>query len=441
MSGTWPKVILDPVHNIIPFEDSECDRLLLELINTREFQRLRRIKQLGMSELVFPGSNHSRFAHSIGVMHTARMFLERIGRLRKTTDDEKAIVLTASLLHDIGHGPFSHAFEKVTREDHEQRTTEIIKDPSTEINKRLRSCDPTLPDKLEDFFEGEDGVGVAPFFRQIVSSQLDADRFDYLLRDSYGTGTDYGEFDLKWLIQHLELDEGKHRTFLNRKAAITAEAYVFARYHMYRTVYFHKTTRSAEVMLRLVLKRYADLLRDCTSKEQRQTVVSDAPAAVLTAFSGTRMTLEQYLALDDFAMGEFFKACESCDDVLLRQLGSGLLNRQLYKAVEATGASNVAVGDFTTEVAEFLTRKGLDREYSFVADSVADTPYKPYNPDAEVQETQIFVETPTGRQVEISSMSEPVKELTKKYNLLRYFYPSEIRNEVEAIAARTLHKV
>jgi HD superfamily phosphohydrolase len=193
-------------------------------------------------------------------------------------------------------------------------------------------------------------------------------------------------------------------------------------------------------MLRLVLKRYSDLLKDCTSTDEAEKVAPGAPAAVRTAFSGKRMTLGEYLALDDHTISEFFKACESSGDATLKRLGSGLLNRQLYKATEATGASNVMVGEFTTQVTGELARAGYEREYSFVADSIADTPYKPYNPDAEVQETQIFVETPTGRQAEISSISEPIKELTKTYDLLRYFYPAEIRTTVETAAARTLHR-
>ena len=123
MAGTWPKVIRDPVHELIPFEDHPCDRLLWDLINTREFQRLRRIKQLGVCELVFPGANHSRFAHSIGVMHIARSFLARIQRVwPELLDPEReTLVLAAALVHDVGHGPFSHSFESVTGDRHELR--------------------------------------------------------------------------------------------------------------------------------------------------------------------------------------------------------------------------------------------------------------------------------------------------------------------------------
>ena len=270
MAGTWPKVIRDPVHELIPFEDSPGDRLLWDLINAREFQRLRRIKQLGVCELVFPGANHSRFSHSIGVMHIARSFVTRIRRVWPGLLDEEreTLVLAAALVHDVGHGPFSHSFESITGDHHESRTLEIILDPSTEIHQCLASYPPCgdLARKLSLFF-GEtitkERVTEAEFpslLTQIVSSQLDADRFDYLQRDSHATGADYGRFDWKWLIHNLNLDHEKGRFYLDRKALAEVERYVFARYHMYRTVYFHKTSRAAEVMLRLIFKRFKQLV-------------------------------------------------------------------------------------------------------------------------------------------------------------------------------------
>lgn len=292
MGETWPKFLVDPVHQIIPFQDDECDRLLLRLINTREFQRLRRIKQLGFTELVFPGANHSRFSHSIGVMHTARMFLERMVVIgQPTLREHKTIVLAAALLHDVGHGPFSHAFEKVTGESHEKRTLEIIRDNRTDIGKILLEFDKQMPKLLSLFFtedvdeEGKEKATIPGFLTQVVSSQLDADRFDYLIRDSYATGTNYGNFDLKWLLGHLHLDD-KLRFTLSHKALLTAEAYVFARYHMYRTVYYHKTTRAAEVMLQLLFRRFRDLINHLGTSEIKAKVVPLIPESILRAFAG-----------------------------------------------------------------------------------------------------------------------------------------------------------
>src|SRR4051812_7556762 len=141
MSGTWPKIIRDPIHDVIVFEDDPCDRFLLELLNTREVQRLRRIKQLGFTELVFPAATHSRFAHSLGTLEIARRFLDRFDQLagRKLDEHLRILILSAALLHDVGHGPFSHAFEKVAGQKHERYTLGIILDDSTEVNQALRA--------------------------------------------------------------------------------------------------------------------------------------------------------------------------------------------------------------------------------------------------------------------------------------------------------------
>jgi HD superfamily phosphohydrolase len=180
MAGTWPKVILDPIHELIQFEDNDCDRLLLDLINTKEFQRLRRIKQLGMSELVFPGTNHSRFSHSIGVMHVARTILDRTQNVLnvKFDQDQRMAACSAALLHDIGHGPFSHAFEKVTKQKHEPRTVEILKSAQTDVNSVLVARNRSLPDRVAMFIEPTPETawreaGLPPFVARIVSSQLD----------------------------------------------------------------------------------------------------------------------------------------------------------------------------------------------------------------------------------------------------------------------------
>ena len=447
MAGTWPKVIRDPVHELIPFEDTPCDRLLWDLINTREFQRLRRIKQLGVCEMVFPGANHSRFSHSIGVMHIARSFLARIRRVWPELLDEEreTLVLAAALVHDVGHGPFSHSFESITGDRHESRTLEIILDPSTEIHQCLASYRPCgdLASKLASFFDGQQRdagrlVREFPsFLTQIVSSQLDADRFDYLQRDSHATGADYGRFDWKWLIHNLNIDHEKGRFYLNEKALAEAERYVFARYHMYRTVYFHKTSRAAEVMLRLIFKRFKQLVDLAGPGLDVQALVPGAPESVLAAFSG-RPPLAVYLALDDHAMTELFKACAPGKDPLLKELGEGLLNRKLYKAVDVTFASPRAAADFKVAAIDKIRSAGLDPAYALVADSPTDTPYKPYDPDDQKPVDQILVEGPTGGWQEISQASRSVDTLQKEYSLLRYYFPGRIREMVVSVAAEHL---
>ncbi|MCE9543966.1 MAG: HD domain-containing protein [Planctomycetia bacterium] len=448
MSDAWPKIIRDPVHNIIPFVGDECDKLLLRLINTKEFQRLRRIKQLGLSQLVFPGADHSRFAHSIGVMHLARRMLDRVSLLGpdRVNQQQRAIVLAAALLHDIGHGPFSHAFEKITGDRHEKRTLEIITTEGTEVNSVLTDFDPELPSHLKVFFDEDleedvrGGAVVPPHLTQIVSSQLDADRFDYLLRDSYATGAEYGRFDVEWMLQHIDVDGNKGRFFLHGKALLAAETYVFARYHMYRSVYYHKTTRAAEVMLRLLFRRYKELLDQAENDSARRAIVPNAPPAVQRAFS-TEIALEEYLLLDDHSLTEFAKACTICEDRVLSELAAGLLHRRLFKAIDVT--SNVAPGvvGFCEKAKELIAAAGFKVEYAFAHDTPSDTAYKLYNPDAEKPATQIYIESSAGKYVELSACSESVKQLAEKYTLVRYYFPDAVRKQVVAEAVPLLNKV
>jgi uncharacterized protein len=243
---------------------------------------LRRIRQLGFSEFVFPGATHTRFAHCVGVFHVARRLLRIVAeRLGKTNDARARVALCASLLHDVGHGPFSHVFEGVLKgmgrqKRHEQWTAEIITG-DTEVRRVLELVDPELPGAVARLIKAKEPVDL---YASVVSSQFDADRLDYLRRDRYMTGVRIGDFDLEWLLDCLEVGEAiidetseqaepprsgeplgkggptKVETFvLNRKAWEAAEGYLEARYQLYRTVYYHKTTRSAEVILRVLLAR------------------------------------------------------------------------------------------------------------------------------------------------------------------------------------------
>lgn len=437
MSGNWPKVFRDPVHNLIAFDDTPCDRLLLDLINTHEVQRLRRITQMGLTTLVFPGATHSRFAHSLGVLHTARLFLDQLARTQGAgiDDEQRTFVLCAALLHDVGHGPFSHVFEQVTNQWHESYTRAIIQSDQTEVHQRLRAHDRSMPERLAQFFEeDEQGGTVPPYLAQIVSGQLDADRCDYLLRDSHATGTNYGHFDLAWMTAQLRPDPAGRRFYLTRKGLSAAETYLFARFHMYRTVYFHKTSRAAEVMLKLLFRRFKELIGNGAS-------VGNVSVALIEAFSG-QPSLTQYLDFDDHTITEFFKACARGADPVLSRLADGLLNRRLYKALDVTGLRATRefsrILAFDARVRERLLERGMDPRYCFADDSASDTPYEPYEPDVERPGRQIFVEDGNGRIVEISTLSDALVQLRKTYTVIRYYVPAEFRDELAVIARETL---
>ena len=440
MGTSWPKVIRNPVHSLIAFHDTEWDRLLLQLLNCKEVQRLRRIKQLGFSELVFPGANHNRFAHSVGVLHVAKKFLDQFDRLSGTSlkSEQKTFVLAACLLHDVGHGPFSHAFEKVTGQNHEAFTGLIIRDPSTEVNAVLRAFDPEMPQRLADFFYIDPSApspmpyDLPDYLGHVVSSQLDSDRCDYLLRDSHATGTGYGRFDLEWLVNHLQ--PGERRFHLSAKALAAVEAYLYARAHMYRTVYFHKTSRAAEVMLGHMFRRVKELLKG--SAEFSDSIAADTPCGLARAFTG-QMSLSDYLSLDDGTIAEFLKAASTSDDRLLAELASSLLNRRLYKAIDLSEAPPAALGAFVSAVVMALPsdRPG---DYLFAVDSPSDVPYKPYDPGSPEPAMQIYVEDSFGTVKEVSLCSPTVRELRNRSGFTRYYYPPDLAPLVAKIATKKL---
>lgn len=438
MSKIWPKVILDPVHNIIAFEDNKCDRLLLDLIDTPEFQRLRRIRQLGMSNLVFPGANHTRFTHSIGVMHFARKFLEKVCRQLKKPLDEflKTATLTAALLHDIGHGPFSHAFENITNQKHEDWAVKVILDEDTTVHKLMNEYSTELPATVAMFFietSGGDRNQIPTYLREIIESQLDADRFDYLLRDCHATGTIYGQFDYTWLLQHIRVNEDKQVLYLSRKAISAAETYVFARYHMYRSVYYHKTTRAAEVMLKLIFDRYKKMLSDAGSLAKAKKVVPGCPKVVVSAFMGD-MKLDDFLYLDDISITEFLKACMHARDNILNELGHGLINRKLFKCTDLTDVEINKQIEFQKEIERNLRDTGREPDYYCKVDSPGQVAYVPYDPNADEPASQINIENVAGKVVELSTVSTPVAQLKTKYQFARFYYPKEIRDNVNMIA-------
>ena len=189
-------------------------------------------------------------------------------------------------------------------------------------------------------------------------------------------------------------------------------------------------------MLRLLFKRYKELLSEAKSKAD---IVPNAPPAVLAAFS-LAMSLGQYLLLDDHAITEFLKGCKACTDPVLSQLGIGILDRRLYKVIDASGAASVDVGRFVANVTDALRDEKPDPSYFFVDDTPGDTAYKPYDPDSDKPATQIYVQTTLGEIRELSKESRTVQQLGDPYVLLRYYFPDSLRAKIEGIAHTTLKK-
>src|SRR5215210_1140775 len=184
---------------------------MVRLIDAPEFQRLRRIKQLGLALYTYQGAEHSRFTHSLGVLHLMTRVLDRLGENFKITPEDRAAARAAALLHDVGHGSFSHVMEHVLGFHHEAWTVRAVLAEETEINQVLREFSPALPRRVADIIEGKFQPA---FLAQLVSSQLDVDRMDYLLRDSLMTGAKYGIYDLEWIINALAVDRENDRIYV-----------------------------------------------------------------------------------------------------------------------------------------------------------------------------------------------------------------------------------
>ena len=308
--------IRDPIHGFIALSQKEVN-----LINTRAFQRLRRIRQLAMAFLVYPGTLHTRFDHSIGVMHIAGRICDRL----KRTDKEREQVRLAALLHDIGHGPFSHVSEHlldkhvpkpeeggpVLDKIHEKITVDIVENDS-EIRKIL-SCE-----ERQFVIEMIEGKTTRDFQRDIISSDLDADKMDYLLRDSYFAGVKYGTYDLEKIIESCRVDRRGNESYLaiSSKGIHALEQLLLAKQHMTQQVYHHRVRSISDAMI----VRGIELAIDKENQEITQ----------LYRYDRTSEFIENYIEYHDERLIDLLKRC--CQEKT-RNIFNRLYERRLFKMI------------------------------------------------------------------------------------------------------------
>lgn len=317
MRALFEKVLKDPVHDEILFEDP----LLWALVNTPAFQRLRRIRQLGTSYMTFHGAEHTRFAHSLGAYETMRRVLTHLQRECDwpVNPRDVRLALCSALLHDVGHGPFSHTFEAVLDVHHEAWTYRIILE-----DEALR----TELDSVDDAFAG-DLVSILkkdarfPGIESLISSQLDVDRMDYMLRDALSTGVSYGQFELTRLIRSFTVQEG--RVFVKRTSLHTVEQYLLARYFMYVQVYLHPVTVGSDVLVEKILTRVRNMM------DAEKDV--EIPPALQEVLAGNAPSVEAYLRLDESVLLYAFHLWSESEDEILRDLSVRFLNRQLFAPI------------------------------------------------------------------------------------------------------------
>jgi uncharacterized protein len=418
----------DPLHNIISLDESLADdRLIVALIDSAEFQRLRRIKQLGIAMFTYQGAEHSRFTHSIGVMHLMTRALNLLGAHHSISQEARAVGRVGALLHDLGHGPFSHVMEKVFRFHHEDWTRSIVLDESTEVNRILRSFDNELPEKLSSLYKHDYSPA---FVSQLVSSQLDCDRMDYLLRDSLMTGAKYGIYDMEWVLHALKIDEQSDRVYVEAKGLYAVEEYLQARYYMFRQVYFHRTLRSAEAVLVSTLMRARELIeRDELGFRMRGSVFEKM-------LMGEAVSTSEYLQLDDTDLTFHLKQWSSDRDATLADLASRFIHRKLFKTIDIEFAADDVIR-FWERAEDVVRRAGFDPAYYLIMDRAADVPYYGYySPVGVDPKSLIYIETggPQSKIREISEVSEVVRGM-RGYRIDRVCFPTEVNDEMTRLAS------
>lgn len=403
LSTNEQKVMRDPIHEYIHVDY----QVIWDSINSKEFQRMRRIHQMGTSYLVYHTAEHSRFSHSLGVYEITRRMCTEVEEIKNyLSEEEKIEVMLAALLHDLGHGPFSHFFETITSESHESMTKRILIEDS-EIHQILEAAQEGLSLKIVSILEHTHPKRV---LSQMISSQLDADRMDYLLRDATFSGTSYGHFDLERILRTMRVHE--ERLVIKYSGIHSIEDYIMARYHMYWQVYFHPTSRSVEGVILGFFNRFIDLRGQDESYAERYPMFD---------FLGQKkgICIHQHQRIDEASCFYGFQQCEEDEDKILSDLAKRLLNRQLFEYEDYKSEEQVR------SLSELCIEKGFDPNYYIYQDKMEKRPYSPYNEDNNL----VYILMDDQSVKELSLVSEIVNAVVKTGNKSnrKIFYPKEIR--------------
>ena len=383
------KVLKDPVHSYIHINYE----VVWNCLDSKEFQRLRRIRQLGGDFQVYPTAEHSRFSHSLGVYEIVRRMVTEIKSLSvELSEYDKICVMLAGLLHDVGHGPFSHAFEHVTNHSHEGYTAKIILG-ETELNQVLTEISPRLPEDIVSIIEHNHPNDI---LNQIISGQLDADRMDYLLRDSYFSATSYGQFDLERILRTMrvrKIDENKKALVVKYTGIHSVEDYIMARYQMYWQVYYHPAARSYEAVFIQLFNRLKDIFKE--NKEY----FSDMKV-LIPFLEKNVVSVEEYFKLDENSLLYYCSLIQDKDDEIAADLARRLQNRRLFEYVDYS-EENLA------QIKNMLKEQNLDEKYYLRVENVEASVYSPY------KGRKILIEQLDGKIVALEKASTIVESITK----------------------------
>ena len=383
------KVLKDPVHSYIHIHYE----VIWNCLDSKEFQRLRRIRQLGGDFQVYPTAEHSRFSHSLGVYEIVRRMVTEVKSLCvELTEYEKVCVMLAGLLHDVGHGPFSHAFENITNHSHEEYTAKIILG-NTELNAILRDVSEKLPQDIVSIIQHTHENDI---LNQIVSGQLDADRMDYLLRDSYFTATSYGQFDLERILRTMRVRktaEGRKVIVVKYTGIHSVEDYIMARYQMYWQVYYHPVARSYEAVFIQLFNRLKDIFK--VDKDYFEDM-----KVLIPFLEKSEVSVDEYFKLDENSLLYCCALIQDKEDKIAADLAKRLQNRRLFEYVDYN-EENLA------QIKNMLKENNFDERYYLKIENIEASVYSPY------KGRKILIEKLNGDIVALEKASTIVESITK----------------------------
>lgn len=399
------KVFRDPLYGYIQVTDI----LIWNLINAREFQRLKRIKHLGGVDSVFHTAEHSRFSHSLGVYHLAKTVVATAPDVDAYLNKrEKMLLYCASLLHDIGHGPFSHAFESSFQISHEDMTVRLILE-DTQTHQILSDYDAKFPEEIALIIKQTHPNKV---LLELISSQLDVDRLDYLARDAYFTGAKYGEIDVDRIIRTMRVQDGH---LVHKASSIIAiEDYLMSRYNMYWQVYFHPVGRSFELIVCKIYERLHYL-------KQKGTNFNDIYTALFKIIEAKEINIQDYLRLDDHVIYSIILESENHEDAILSDLSSRILHRRLFKDIINTDTSKKEIDSILAE----LMKNNIDLNYYFIEDSLSQVLYDTRFDMSKAANIKLVYPNGSIEELKMSSkIINALADITTKEET-RYYYPKD----------------